>query len=172
MAPVEVANKPLREMRRVASASLQLETDLMSDSKTVVFVCVENSNRSQMAEAFLRHHGGDRFEAHSAGTVPLPIHPMTQLVMKEVGIDLEGQQAKGVDAYLGKLSVSHLVIVCEQAEQQCPRIWPGALQREFWPFSDPAAANDEEQLEAFRSARDAIEQKIIDWTEEQQIERE
>ncbi|HUG19680.1 MAG TPA: arsenate reductase ArsC [Planctomycetaceae bacterium] len=131
----------------------------------VLFLCTGNSVRSQMAEAFLRKHGGDRFEVHSAGLSPVGIHPFTIQVMNEVGLNLEEQRSKSVDEYLGKLPAKYVIFVCEQAEKSCPRIWPFAMQSFCWPFEDPAAApgDDEEKLESFREIRDQIEDQIKAW---------
>jgi arsenate reductase len=120
-----------------------------------------------MAEAFLRKYAGDRFNAYSAGLDPTEIHPMTRQVRREVGLDLEGQYAKGVQTYLGKLWVSHLIVVCETANRRCPRTWPRLeiQQRLFWPFDDPALVegSEEERLRKFRPVRDQIEQRIRSW---------
>jgi len=118
-----------------------------------------------MAEAFLRKYAGDQFNVHSAGLEPTEIHPMTRQVMQEVGLDLEGQSAKGVDTYLGKLLVSHLIIVCETANARCPYTWPGIHERLFWPFDDPDAVqgSQQEKLEKFRQVRDQIEERIKSW---------
>ena len=89
------------------------------------------------------------------------------LLMQEVGLDLEGQYAKGVRTYLGKLLVSHLIVVCETADHRCPHAWPGLeiQDRLFWPFDDPAAAKggEEERLQKFRQVRGQIEQRIKSW---------
>lgn len=142
---------------------------LQSSKRATLFLCTHNAARSQIAEALLRHHGGDDFEVYSAGTSPTELHPLTKMVMREVGIDVATQRAKGVDAYLGKLSVAYLIIVCEQTETQCPKIWPGALQREFWPFADPLSAPAEQQLQSFREVRDAIEERIIEWLKQKTL---
>lgn len=105
----------------------------MSNKPRALFLCTHNSARSQMAEAFLRKYGSDRFEAHSAGLEPAEIHPMTLQVMSEVGIDLlgNGQRSKGLDEYLMKVHVGYLITVCANAEAQCP-IFPGVSVREDW----------------------------------------
>jgi len=125
-----------------------------------------------MAEAFLKKYAGDKFDAYSAGLMPTEIHPMTQTVMQEVGLDIKDQHAKGVQAYLGKLLVNYLIIVCDSANRSCPRVWPGLEIRErlFWPFDDPAAAegSEEERLQKFRQVRDQIAQRIKSWLIEQQ----
>jgi len=135
------------------------------DKPIVLFLCTGNSARSQMAEAFLRIHAGDRFEARSAGLEPKGVHPLTIRVMEEVGISLEGQHSKSLTEFLGKVAVRYVIFVCENAEQSCPRVWPFALKSFCMPFPDPAAATgtQEERLQAFRDVRDQIEQQILEW---------
>lgn len=131
----------------------------------ILFICTHNAARSQMAEAFLRKHGGARFEVMSAGLEPTAVHPLTVRAMNEVGLDVAGQQAKGLDGFLGKATVQIAIIVCESAHKNCPRIYPFALHRLYWPFEDPAACNgtEAEQLQKFREVRDQIEVKILEW---------
>jgi len=85
--------------------------------------------------------------------------------MREIGRDISGQYPKGTEEYLGRLAVTHLIVVCANAEEQCPRFFPGAVNRWYWPFDDPAAAagTEEERLVKFRQVRDQIEQKIREW---------
>lgn len=137
----------------------------------VLFLCTGNSARSQMAEAFLRKYAGDRFEAHSAGLEPKNIHPLAIQVMREKGIDISNQASKGVDTYLGKTLFQYLVTVCDDAEKNCPTVWPGVNQRMHWSFEDPAAfeGTDEEKLAKFREIRDKVEQRLIAWLEEQGV---
>lgn len=136
---------------------------------TVLFLCTGNSARSQMAEALLREIGGDRFEVHSAGTDPQGVNPLTVRVLDEIGIDISQQRSKGVKEYLGRLMINYLIIVCDAAEKSCPSIWPGAHERLFWPFEDPAAVQgaEEERLAAFRRVRDRIRDRIEEWVAEQ-----
>jgi arsenate reductase len=131
----------------------------------ILFLCTGNSCRSQMAEAFLRHYAGDRFEVYSAGLEPLQIHPFTYQVMAEIGFDLAGQRSKSVDEYLGKRHFQYLITVCGDADKKCPSIWPGVVSRMHWPFEDPAKfeGDDEQKLEKFREVRDQIKQRVIDW---------
>ena len=131
----------------------------------VLFLCTGNSARSQMAEALLRHLGGERFEAYSAGLEPQGIHPYTRKVMEEAGISIEGQSSKHVRKYMGKLHFSHLITVCASADEKCPAVFPGAGARLHWPFDDPAAASgtEEEQLAQFRRVRNQIGQRIKTW---------
>lgn len=137
----------------------------------VLFLCTGNSARSQMAEAFLRKHAGDRFEAHSAGLEPKGVNPFTIQVMQEVGLDISGQTSKGVDTYLGKVLFQYLITVCDDADKNCPTVWPGVNQRMHWSFEDPAAfqGTDEQKLEKFRQIRDLIDEKIRYWLAEQGI---
>ena len=134
----------------------------------VLFLCTGNSARSQMAEAILRRRAGDRFEVHSAGLEPKGINPFTVRVMEEWGYDLSGQRAKDVTEYLGKVHFGYLITVCAHAEENCPRIFPGVVERFHWEFEDPAAfeGSDEAKLEKFRQIRDRIEVQIKAWVGE------
>jgi arsenate reductase (thioredoxin) len=138
----------------------------MDHKPNVLFLCTGNSCRSQMAEGFLRQHGGDMFNVHSAGTDPAErVHPIAVEVMAEKGIDIGEQRPKSVGEFLGKLPVRHLIIVCEGANESCPRIFPGMIHRHLWPFDDPATfkGTPEATKEKFRAVRDEIEAKIKDW---------
>ena len=131
----------------------------------VLFLCTGNSAHSQMAEAFLRKYGGDRFEAYSAGLEPKGLNPLTVKVMQEVGIDVSQQQSKGVGTYLGKVLFQYLITVCDDAEKNCPSTWPGINKREHWSFEDPAAfeGTDNEKLSKFSEIRDQIATRIKTW---------
>jgi arsenate reductase (thioredoxin) len=139
------------------------------DKTIVLFLCTGNSARSQMAEAFLRHHGGDTFDAYSAGMEPQGINPYTEKVMAEAGISLERQRSKDLVEYLGKKHFSFLITVCSNAEEKCPTTFPGVSKRLSWNFEDPAATegDDQEKLTKFRQVRDQIETKILEWINEQ-----
>ena len=139
------------------------------NKERVLFLCTGNSARSQMAEAFLRKYGEDRFEPHSAGLEPKGLNPLTIKVMSEVGIDISGHTSKGVDAYLGKVLFQYLITVCDDADKNCPTVWPGVNKRMHWSFQDPAAVEgiEEEKLAKFREVRDLIERKIKEWLTEQ-----
>ncbi len=136
----------------------------MTDKVRVLFICTGNSARSQMAEALLRRHAGERFEVHSAGLEPKGIHPFTRRVLAEIGIDMAGQSSKDLGTYLGNLHFGYLITVCSNAEERCP-IFPGVSTRLHWPFDDPAAVSgsDAENLAAFREARDQIEKRLLAW---------
>ena len=116
----------------------------------VLFVCTGNSARSIMAEALLRHHGGDRFEAFSAGTDPRDVNPLTLRVLREAGIDTSGARSKSVHDFLGR-SFDYVITVCDQAREACS-VFPGAQESMHWGYDDPAAAQgtEEERLAVFR----------------------
>jgi arsenate reductase len=138
----------------------------MEAKPNALFLRTGNSCRSQMAEGFLREYGSDKFNAYSAGTEPAErVHPLAIQVMAEKGIDVSHQEPKNVGQYLGRLRVRHLIIVCSGANESCPRIFPGMLNRHFWPFDDPAAfeGSPTATLEKFRTVRDEIEARIKQW---------
>ena len=135
----------------------------------VLFLCTGNSARSQMAEAFLRKYAGDTYEPHSAGLEPKGVNPLTVRVMDEVGIDISRQTSKGIETYLGKTLFQYLITVCDDADKNCPSVWPGVNTRMHWSFEDPARfeGTEEEKLAKFREVRDQIERKIKEWVAEQ-----
>ena len=140
----------------------------MQKKQNVLFLCTGNSCRSQMAEGLLRHLGGERFEALSAGLEPNDeVHPLAIQVMKEIGIDISSQQPKAVDVYLGKTMIHYLIVVCNKAQSTCPRIWPGLPneKRYYWPVNDPAeiSGTTEERLAVFCEVRDELKEKITSW---------
>ena len=141
----------------------------MSKLPNILVLCTGNSCRSQMAEGLFRHLAGDRFSVHSAGMEPKPeVHPLAIEVMREIGIDISGQRPKDIKEFLGRMSMGHLIIVCDKANDTCPRIFPGRWERLFWPFDDPAEfrGSREETLTKFREVRDAIKAQIVAWLEE------
>jgi len=134
--------------------------------KHVLFVCVHNSARSQMAEAFLSRMCAGVFTAHSAGLEPGRLNPLVVEAMQEIGIDISGNQTKSVDAMLASgLTFSYVVTVCDGASaERCP-VFPGPAERLHWGFPDPSAltGSREEQLAEVRTIRDAIGQQLRDW---------
>ena len=122
-----------------------------------------------MAEAFLNHLAGERFEAHSAGLEPRDINPYTKHVMKEVGLDISNQYSKSVKDFMGKMHFGYLITVCAQAEEKCPSTFPDISNRLFWDFENPDSfvGSEEAKLEKFREIRGQIEQKITKWLAEQ-----
>ncbi len=132
----------------------------------VLFVCVHNSARSQMAEALLKKMAGDRFEVESAGFEPRELNPTTIEVMKEIGIDISQNKAKSVFDFFktGKL-FTYVISVCDEASaERCP-IFPGKTTRLRWSFADPSSFEGtyEEKLEKTRRVREAIREKIKTW---------
>ncbi len=129
----------------------------MQPRRRVIFVCVENANRSQMAEAFARMHGGDRVEAHSAGSRPSGrINPKAVEAMREVGYDLTAHTSKGLDAFNGQVFDAAVTMGCGDA---CPLVV--ATRRVDWQIPDPK----ELPAEQFREIRDLIERKVVELLE-------
>lgn len=132
----------------------------------VLFLCVHNSARSQMAEAFLNQIAGDRFEAHSAGIEPGMLNPYVVKVMNEIGIDISHKETTGVfDLYKKGAVFGYVIAVCDGANaERCP-IFPGVAKRLNWEFPDPSAlqGTDEEKLQGTREIRDDIKARIEEW---------
>jgi arsenate reductase len=126
----------------------------------VLVVCTGNSARSIMAEALLRHHGGDAFEVHSAGTVPKGVNPLTLQVLDSAGIDRSFARSKSVGEYLGQ-SFDYVITVCDQARDVCP-VFPGVHETLHWGYEDPAAAEgtEEERLAVFRRVFTQMAERI------------
>ncbi len=136
-------------------------------SKTrVLFVCIHNSARSQMAEAWLNSLYGDRFEAMSAGLEPGTLNPYAVRAMQEAGVDISGAATKSVfDLYKAGKIYSYVITVCDPAAaERCP-IFPGVTKRLHWGFPDPSQAqgSDDEKLAQTRAVRDAIRRRIEEW---------
>jgi len=129
----------------------------------VLFVCIHNSARSQMAEAFLNHIAGDRFEATSAGLEKGRLNPLAVKVMSEVGIDISNNLTKDVfDFYKGGRLFNYVVTVCDAANsERCP-IFPSVTKTLHWSFEDPSSftGTDDEKLEKTRMVRNEIEAEV------------
>lgn len=118
----------------------------------VLFVCVENSNRSQMAEAFARLHGGEHVEAWSAGSAPSGrINPKAERFMAELGCDLSGHRSKSLDEIKG---LGFDAVVTMGCGDSCP--WVPATRREDWALPDPRDLDDD----GYRAVRDQIGQRV------------
>jgi protein-tyrosine-phosphatase len=126
--------------------------------KGLLFLCVANSARSQMAEAIARRRAPPGLGIWSAGSAPTAVNPMTVHVLREIDIDAGAQRAKGLDA-IPAGDVDTVVTLC--AEEVCP-VFPGNVRRLHWPLPDPAAApgDEEAHLMAFRAVRDEISKRI------------
>jgi len=140
----------------------------MEKKENVLFICVHNSARSQMAEAWLRQICGDCFNAESAGLEPGTINPLVVEVMREEGIDLAGKRTQAVfDVWKSGRIFKYVITVCSETEGEgCP-IFPGITTRLHWPFPDPSklTGTDAEKRDGARKIRDAIRQKIEEWCE-------
>lgn len=128
--------------------------------KRVLFLCTHNSARSQMAEGLLRNMAGEQFEVFSAGTERTRVQPLAIEAMREVGIDISGHRSKTTDEFTGE-NFDYVITVCDRANESCP-IFPGATERIHWSFDDPTAVTgtDDQKLDAFRTVRDAIQQRL------------
>jgi arsenate reductase len=133
--------------------------------KGVLFLCVGNSARSQMAEGLLRHMAGDRLEVHSAGTRPGSVRPEAIAALAELGIDIRGHWSKHVDTFAGQ-PFDYVITVCDHAKESCP-VFGVRTQRIHWSFEDPAAATGDEahRLAEFRRIRDQIAQRLSEFVE-------
>jgi len=129
--------------------------------RRALFLCTHNSARSQMAEGFLKHLAGDRFEAYSAGMEATHVRPLAIRAMDEIGVDISGQESKTLDRYLGE-PFDYVITVCDDANEACP-FFPGARNRLHWSFEDPSQAegSEEERLAVFRSVRDRIRDRVL-----------
>ncbi len=112
--------------------------------KKVLFVCSENSARSQMAEALLRHYAGDRFEVFSAGTEPDSVDPRVLEALQELGISTSGLHAKPLDRFADH-SFDFVITLCSKARQECGN-WPGSGVLLAWDFDDPRSSSDPQAI--------------------------
>jgi len=132
----------------------------------VLFVCIHNSARSQIAEELLRKLAGDRFEVESAGFEPGELNPVVVEVLKEEGIDITGKQTKAAfDLFKAGRFYNYVVTVCDESSaEKCP-IFPGVNQRIHWSFTDPSKfkGSFEEKLQKTREVKEEIKDRIQDW---------
>ena len=127
-------------------------TAATADPIRVIFVCTGNSARSQMAEALLRHDGGERFQVVSAGVSPRPVNPMTIRSLAKVDIDISDARSKPIGQFLGQ-RFDYVITVCDRARATCP-VFPGGSETLHWGVDDPAEASgtDEQRQAAFDQA--------------------
>jgi arsenate reductase (thioredoxin) len=134
----------------------------------VLFICVHNSARSQMAEAFLKKYGGDRFEVESAGLEPGTLNPVVVEAMQEIGLDISQNKTKSAfDFYRQGKQYDYIITVCDESQSSACPIFPGKGQKLHWAFPDPSkfGGENEEKLEKVRIVRDSIKCKIQEWLE-------
>jgi len=154
----------------------------MSARIKILVLCTGNSCRSQMAEGFFRHYGGDKIEVKSAGLEPKGVNPIAIKVMKEVGIDISGHTSKHLNEYLNE-DFDYVITVCDNAAANCPvfpsrptsgrgshgePVEPRLPTRLHWPFPDPALATGtkEQILQVFKKVRDDMGEKVKGWVGE------
>jgi len=137
--------------------------------KKVLFICVHNSARSQMAAALLNKRCGDFFEAESAGLEPGKLNPLAIDVLREVGIDISRNKTRAVfDVFKAGELFAYVITVCDESEaKNCP-IFPGATTRLHWSFHDPSkfSGSHEEKLTQTREVLDEIDDRIQEFCEE------
>jgi arsenate reductase len=147
-----VRSGPADDQWRAEAAALRA-----ARPRHVLFLCVANSARSQMAEGIARSLAGPGVRVSSAGSVPTSVRPEAVEVLGEIGIDIGGQRSKGVDEIEG--SVDAVVTLC--AEEVCP-VWLGSATRIQWGLPNPAASAGarDERLAAFRAVRDELRTRL------------
>jgi arsenate reductase (thioredoxin) len=135
----------------------------------VLFICIHNSARSQMAEAFLNDSGKDRFVAESAGIEPGTLNKDVVLAMSEIGYDISKNKTKSVFDYYKQGRIYDFVItVCDpEAAERCP-MFPGKVKRLHWGFRDPSVltGTEAEKLKEIRIIRDRIKEQVINFIDE------
>ncbi|WP_183579254.1 arsenate reductase ArsC [Mucilaginibacter sp. X5P1] len=137
--------------------------------REILFVCIHNSARSQMAEAFLNQLGGESLHAESAGLEPGKLNPNVIKVMQEVGIDISKKNTQGVyDLFKQGRKYNAVITVCDAASAESCPIFPGMVKRIGWSFTDPSSftGTEEEILEQTRVVRDKIKKVISSFIEE------
>ena len=138
----------------------------MTEQETVLFVCIHNSARSQMAEAFVNAKHGDRIRAYSAGLEAGTLNPIVADAMRETGIDIGSQRSKSVDdAEVRSREYDYVVTVCDEASAEACPIYPSRGERLHWSFADPSSFRGtlDERLARTREVRDAIAQRVDAW---------
>ena len=136
----------------------------------VLFLCIHNSARSQMAAAYLKQVAGDRFEVESAGIEPGTLNPLAVAAMREAGIDISQNGTQSVfDLFESGRRFQYVISVCDAASaERCP-IFPGVATRLNWSFADPSTftGTDGERLRKTIAVRDEIREKIRRWVSEE-----
>ncbi len=143
----------------------------MKRKKRVLFACTGNSCRSQMAEGWLKHLGGDRYEVFSAGVVPTRLHPLAQRVMAEVGVDISHQRSEALENYLNE-PLDVLITLSDAAQMRCAA-YTGHALRLHWDVEDPFQdwRADEKQIHHYRKVRDQLKSLIEDFLQRSENEK-
>ncbi|MEO6851671.1 MAG: arsenate reductase ArsC [Mucilaginibacter sp.] len=137
--------------------------------RNILFVCIHNSARSQMAEAFLQKYGSEAFEAESAGIEPGKLNPNVVKVMQEIGIDISQNPTKSVfDILKSGKQYDAVITVCDAASAEACPVFPGKTKRLGWSFTDPSSfkGSTEEILVNTRKVRDEIKETVLAFIEE------
>jgi ArsR family transcriptional regulator, arsenate/arsenite/antimonite-responsive transcriptional repressor / arsenate reductase (thioredoxin) len=136
------------------------QTSLPQSWARVLFLCTENSARSQMAEALLHHLSGGRVESFSAGTAPTRVHPLAVATMQRHHLDISRQRAKHLGEFHGQ-SFAYIITLCDRAREKCPS-FPGDPEQIHWSFPDPAAVEGGEvaQSRAFETTAQDLMTRI------------
>lgn len=135
-------------------------------SASVLFVCIHNSARSQMAEAFVNAHCAGRLRAYSAGLERGTLNPLVVDAMRELGYDLSANRTKRVDdPEVRERSYDYVITVCDQTSAQACPVFPGGGRRLHWPFEDPSSFGGtlHDRLARTRVVRDAIDARVRAW---------
>ncbi len=145
----------------------------MSDKLKVLFVCIHNSARSQIAEAFLKYYAPDIFEVSSAGLSPGVLNPYVVQVMKEVGIDISSNKPKSIEEILSAgEDFDYIISVCEKSLLDgCVNICLSNAKKISWEFDDPSSFKGSEKdiLEKVRIIRDQIKSKVLEWVSNMRV---
>lgn len=135
--------------------------------KSILFICVHNSARSQMAEGIFRHYYGEKYDVYSAGSDPQGIHPLSIRVMAEIGIDIFKHKSKSLKEFEG-YEMDYVITVCGDGQVECP-FFAGGKEYIHQSFEDPSAFNgaEEDKIKQFRSVRDELKK----WLDEFYIKK-
>ena len=132
--------------------------------KKVLFVCIHNSARSQMAEELLRKYGTEEFEVQSAGFEPAELNPLAIEVLKEEDINIADKKTNSVfELFKAGKTFNYVITVCDEGNaQRCP-VFPGLNYRIHWSFEDPSSftGSDEEKLEKTRAVKEQIKKEVL-----------
>jgi len=135
----------------------------MKKKKKILFICTGNACRSQIAEGLLRSMSQEHHEVFSAGSQPSEVHPMSIVVMQEIGIDISNHTSDPISNYLNK-KIDTVITVCDNAKQVCPN-FPGKVEKIHWSIEDPFKgwSFDSKDIDNFRKVREELNQRITDF---------
>ena len=163
----QLPNKQITQLPRHINRKKQMLNEMKSRTltgkKKVLFLCTGNSCRSQIAEGYLRHLAGEKFEVYSAGLEPSKVNPNAIRVMDEKNIDISSHTSDDINKFIDD-KFDYIITVCDNAKENCP-YFTGDAKRLHWSFGDPADAtgSEEEVLAVFRKVRDRIKNRIIEF---------